>query len=163
MLPFLNRCRVSGDCFTRLLVAVIILLLLTIISVQAGEIYKWVDKDGNVHFSATPPDSLQSEVVGIQKPPAQDTESQAPMPYDGKDMKGQHVPSKEELRRRERVKETAKNLARVKEENRDPVKCAEQRALMARIKNADPALAAVNEYHPSYIKAETLANIYCSN
>lgn len=44
------------------------LLLVTAGSVQAGQIYKWTDEDGNVHFSDTPVGE-DSERVPIQSRP----------------------------------------------------------------------------------------------
>ena len=44
-------------------------LFLAFSQTPAGEIYTWVDADGIVHYSATPPDDATSEVAQIELPP----------------------------------------------------------------------------------------------
>jgi len=42
-----------------------------------SEVYKWVDEDGNVHYSDKPPENQQSTEVEIQKAPAVSEENVA--------------------------------------------------------------------------------------
>ncbi len=41
-------------------------LLLASLSVQAGDVYRWVDEQGNVHYSETPPPGQQAEQTGVR-------------------------------------------------------------------------------------------------
>lgn len=50
-----------------------ILLLLTffvIAPLQAGEIHKWVDSDGNVHYGDAPPVDVSTQNIRVQRPPS---------------------------------------------------------------------------------------------
>jgi len=49
--------------------ALIILFLLCVQSVTAGELYRWVDAEGRVHFGDRPPAEAQAESVGDQLKP----------------------------------------------------------------------------------------------
>jgi hypothetical protein len=52
-------------------IAVFIVLLLAGSLVAAdSEVYKWVDEEGNVHYSDTPPEDVESEEVEIDVAPA---------------------------------------------------------------------------------------------
>jgi len=46
------------------------LLFVFSIVFAGSEVYKWVDEDGNVHFSDQPPENQQITEVEIQTPPA---------------------------------------------------------------------------------------------
>ena len=46
------------------------LTLLTSISLHAGEIHKWIDADGNVHYGDAPPITVKTESVRIQSAPS---------------------------------------------------------------------------------------------
>ena len=51
-------------------VAVFLTLLLTLSVMAAGpEIYKWVDEEGNVHYSDSPPENVESERVEVDVAP----------------------------------------------------------------------------------------------
>jgi hypothetical protein len=39
-------------------------------SLSAGEIHKWVDEDGNVHYTDAPPVSAKTETVRVQSAPS---------------------------------------------------------------------------------------------
>ena len=39
-------------------------------SLSAGEIHKWIDEDGNVHYTDAPPVSTQTETVRVQSAPS---------------------------------------------------------------------------------------------
>ncbi|MEJ2142375.1 MAG: DUF4124 domain-containing protein [Gammaproteobacteria bacterium] len=52
----------------RALFCLALLFLIVVVPAQAGKIYKWTDKDGNVHFSNTPgPDQDASADIGDTK------------------------------------------------------------------------------------------------
>ncbi len=48
-------------------------LLLPLVS-AAAQVYKWVDEQGQIHFSQTPPEQIQAEVVELPRnpPPAKE-------------------------------------------------------------------------------------------
>ena len=46
------------------------LLFLISTSLAAGNIQKWVDEDGNVHYGDTPPASMKTESVRVQSAPS---------------------------------------------------------------------------------------------
>ncbi len=49
--------------------ALIVLLSLALAGVANAEVYKWVDEDGNVHFTDTPPPKQETEEVKIDRAP----------------------------------------------------------------------------------------------
>lgn len=52
-------------------VAVFLILLMSVFLMAAGsEVYKWVDEEGNVHFSDTPPENFESEKVQVDVAPS---------------------------------------------------------------------------------------------
>lgn len=53
-----------------------VLLALTVTALTAGAVYKWVDKEGKVHYSDTPPPG-ESEVVRTEPGPTPEQRSQA--------------------------------------------------------------------------------------
>ena len=50
--------------------AFIVLLLAGSLVAADSEVYKWVDEEGNVHYSDTPPENVESEEVQIDVAPA---------------------------------------------------------------------------------------------
>jgi hypothetical protein len=57
------------ECFVRI-AAFIVLLLAGGLLAADSEVYKWVDEEGNVHYSDTPPENVESEEVHIDVAPA---------------------------------------------------------------------------------------------
>ena len=55
------------DMAARLLSAMTLILLIFTLS-ASGEIYRWVDKNGNVHFSDTKPENRKSEQIVVDAP-----------------------------------------------------------------------------------------------
>jgi len=52
-------------------VAIFLTLLVTLCVMAAeSEIYKWVDEDGNIHYSDTPPENIESERVQVDVAPS---------------------------------------------------------------------------------------------
>lgn len=52
-------------------VAVLALLTTICLAAAASEVYKWVDENGNVHYSDSPPENVESEKVQIEASPSQ--------------------------------------------------------------------------------------------
>jgi hypothetical protein len=49
--------------------AFLILLVAASLTAMASEVYKWVDEEGNVHYSDTPPENVESERVQVDVAP----------------------------------------------------------------------------------------------
>lgn len=109
----------------------------TVFAVSAGsEIHKWVDKDGNVHFSDEPPTNRESEQIVLP-------ESAVPPPDTG------------ELRRRELLEQADIEAGRVVEGQRDRRLAAKSEAQArrdeyARCLDARIRLEILNEQVPVY-------------
>ena len=50
-------------------VALLTLLATVCLAAAGSEVYKWVDEEGNVHYSDTPPENTESERVQIDAAP----------------------------------------------------------------------------------------------
>ena len=138
---------------------VLIIASLIFTSIQAQEIQKWVDEDGNVHFGTVPPQEAESETVEIE----QQNFSTPDDAYDEGNKDSRTLTSAKERKSeaiRERVEAATAEVNRLKKENRDPEKCANQRKIMAYYTNKD---SITGSYHPSYRYAETLAGFYCED
>ncbi len=60
------------DDFPKGLIIILLLLLASSVSApaQAGELYKWKDKNGNLYISDQPPADLNPEVIPLKEEPA---------------------------------------------------------------------------------------------
>jgi len=91
------------------------------------EIYRWVDKDGVVHFGNQPGEQADAELVEIQTPPANTTQTYSePESTDT----GDPQPSYAQQQRDERAK-NKKEAAESKMEN--DALCAQTRDIVARL------------------------------
>ncbi len=61
-----------------MIVSAVLLWLATGASVQAAQIYKWVDAQGVTHYDATPPAGAPAEQVDLQASPPPSSGSSAP-------------------------------------------------------------------------------------
>lgn len=61
-----------------LLAAVCVLNCLTYAGAAANQVYRWVDKDGKVHYSSTPPAATEAHPEKINVQPAQGFSMPAP-------------------------------------------------------------------------------------
>jgi hypothetical protein len=117
---------------------------------QAGSVKKWVDADGNVTFGDAPPPSVTNpEKVKVQEAyspsapsstapsslPSSSSPSNSPATDDYyspqnqlRRMKAQERQEKQE-RSQERIKKTGEEVTKIQNENYDPSKCAEYRAM----------------------------------
>lgn len=61
-------CNMAHQKLSFLLVSVLLALFFTSGNALADSVYKWVDEDGNIHYSQKPPEGKDSEVINTRKP-----------------------------------------------------------------------------------------------
>ncbi|MFC1797014.1 DUF4124 domain-containing protein [Pseudomonadota bacterium] len=147
--------------FTYWMTPILVSLIFT--TIQAQEIHKWVDKDGNIHFGTVPPNETTSEMVEIEQ---QDFSTPEDSLDEGNRDSNKLSDAEERQRdaRKDRLEETTAEINRLKKESRDPQKCAAQRNYMARIEaNYYAGKSPIGPYHPTYRHAEVLAGFYCED
>lgn len=98
------------------------LLLALSTSAMAGQIYKWVDAQGNTHFGAQPPEGQQAAEVNpnISQPkiaapqPAKLDDSKKDTEQEKLDQDARAAAAKQEKERKTFCEETRKDLAQIK-------------------------------------------------
>lgn len=98
------------------------LLLALSTSAMAGQIYKWVDAQGNTHFGAQPPEGQQAAEVNpnISQPkiaapqPAKLDDSKKDTEQEKLDQDARAAATKQEKERKTFCEETRKDLAQIK-------------------------------------------------
>lgn len=65
---------------SRSLISFLSMMVLCCATLQAGEVYRWVDEQGNVHYSETPPAGQEAEQTGIRTGPRGDPPPQPQPP-----------------------------------------------------------------------------------
>lgn len=94
-----------------------------------GEVYRWVDENGKVHYGDNPPEKADAKTVEIEKPPTVDAEPLPESPY-AVDEAGKNEPSYAEQQRTKR-EEKRKSATKAKAELEDA--CAQRREVIAQL------------------------------
>ena len=94
-----------------------------------GEVYRWVDENGKVHYGDHPPEKSNAETVAIEKNPGSGVEPLPASPY-AVDEAGKKEPSYAEKQRRER-EERRQSSREAKAEIEEA--CAERRKVVAQL------------------------------
>jgi hypothetical protein len=143
----------------------VIVLCTACFSLYAGEIQKWVDKDGNIHYGNVPPPESTSETIKIHKEPTHSSTS-TPTPIYESEEKRALTKKREALdaERQERekqqaaVKKSEKKLKDFQSKNYDAKECKGWKAKAAAMKNRDPIGYKLN---PDYGEASGFITLYC--
>lgn len=119
------------------------LLSLTAVLLCGAELYKWVDENGVVHYSATPPDDRAAAVIELapapvdppaaHQPPGQD-EAQAP----GVAWYEQWLAEQRERKRLEKQRTEEQSLSRAEEETHLLEQCTTARRRLEILQTACP-------------------------
>lgn len=107
-------------------------LLTTPCTGAAGDVYRWVDEDGMVHYGDRPPEQPGVETVKINKDPSADAPGSAESPYTT-DESGKKEPSFAEQQRKQR--EVNRKDARIARAELDEA-CAQRRKVVAELEPA---------------------------
>ena len=96
----------------------IFLAMLLATGSAAAQMYKWVDKDGNVSYGSTPPPGAKTSKV--KAPAADSAAAPAAASKDAKDAgKGPLTPAEQEQEYRKRQAEAQKDAAKAEQERRE--------------------------------------------
>lgn len=103
--------------FATLFMAVLIIPLALSVNdaVAKGEVYRWTDENGVVHFGQRPEGGANTEQVIIRKSPASSTPSSSTDTSTDEDQQQEPQPSYPQQRRDEREKKRQENAERQKE------------------------------------------------
>lgn len=140
----------------RMIIACSVLLALST-GAMAGQIYKWVDAQGNVHFGAQPPEGTQAAEVnpnisqpklGAKAKPAT-AEKTADAEQEGIDQKVRQDVAKQEEERKKYCETMRTNLAqlknnprvRVEDEDKGEMRRLTEEERQARIAESEKAIA----------------------
>ena len=108
-----------------------LILLVTLVScsLNAGQIHKWVDEDGNVHYGDAPPNTVTTEpvrVIGAPSDPGKPlprlSTGNSPTETSSNDSSGQEVPADQAKRACDQAKgdlDIIKNSARIRLKSAD--------------------------------------------
>jgi hypothetical protein len=78
-------------------VVFLISMILASITVAHAEVYKWVDEEGNVHFTDAPPPKQKTEEVKIDRAPTPPVAASSSSSWDDSDEESENGPSDREL------------------------------------------------------------------
>lgn len=122
----------AGDVMLRVL---IMLFILAIPFAAAAEVYKWVDENGVVHYSETPPPDRTTETVEVPEAPGTAPATEAEGVYDAAIAEmGARREQRESLREQEAAERKAREEARTVNERA----CAEAIHYLATLKKQCP-------------------------
>ena len=140
----------------------IIILAVWCSFLYAGEIQKWVDKDGNVHYGNVPPLESNAETVKIQRESQQQQSPASPYGSEekraiAKRREAWEADQAEQERLQDNVKKAEKKVRDIQSENYDPAKCKAYTAEAAMIKSRDRYY----EMNIDYFSATEFMKLYC--
>lgn len=98
------------------------LLLALSATAMAGQVYKWVDENGNTHFGAQPPEGREATTINTNVPQPK------PAP-----MKPAAAPAEEDTEQAEADKKVKKDVAKAEAELKEY--CEQTRSNLAQLKN----------------------------
>jgi hypothetical protein len=106
-------------------ISLLLLLLILLAPAIAGELYKWVDENGTIHYGATPPEGVDAVLVSVDLEPGPVTD---PYPKtQGEDDGELSVAEQRRQARAERVAANREEAARIEAE------CAAQKSILERL------------------------------
>lgn len=100
--------------------AILVMLFVMVTGIQAGKIYKWVDENGQIHYSSQKPPGQEVETVKVKKGPkaVQAEESGSADKADDKDAPTAEDEEAEALAREQLAKSDAANKKKMCEQAR---------------------------------------------
>jgi hypothetical protein len=118
--------------FATIFMAVLIISLALSVNnaVAKGEVYRWTDENGVVHFGQRPEGHTNAEQVIIQKSPANSTPSSSVDSSTDGDQKQEPQPSYAQQQRDERAKYRQENAER---QNEIAAECDQRRQIVSRL------------------------------
>jgi hypothetical protein len=129
-------------------IALLSLIALTFITVHADEVYRWVDAQGNVHYSQTPPPNAgtKAKLVDVAPPPPDITGEQQQQ----KLVKSVQAADAEQ----QKAAEAAQKLAQEKAQKQQA--CEDARKRLQGYMEAHRVITNANSANPTYYTGEDL-------
>ena len=129
-------------------IALLSLTMVTVMAAHADQVYRWVDAQGNVHYSQTPPPTAvtKAKLVDVEPPPADPTAAKQQQ----KLVKSMNAADAE----RQKAAETAQQQAQDKAQKRQACETARRR--LQEYMEAHRVITNANSAKPTYYTGEDL-------